>query len=348
MYPGEYQLVGSELSFFTRKLEAQLRFQRLPWRWHFKTHERTAELESRAGTHFVPLLITPENWVIHDTIALGPMLNDRHSDYSVLPQTPLQRASAFILEDTFNHWLGRSCIHSRWCYPKNVEWVGLRFAANTMLGRSIEQPLSDEELQQYANFGATIHQNFGKNVCEYNGVGPDQADAVKADFLLMLEALSQHFKQHKFLLGPRPCPADFALAGASKAHFICDPEPISWLGDYREMLFDYTERFYANEPIEAESWLANDQVPETLTVILDYIQRSYLQFATANIAAGSAGSKYYEYDFGFGPTKARTQRRLNKARLHVRDELNRLGADKHTAIMQLYGSRGILQHYLND
>ena len=29
MYRGEYQLIGSELSFFTRKLEAQLRFQRI-------------------------------------------------------------------------------------------------------------------------------------------------------------------------------------------------------------------------------------------------------------------------------------------------------------------------------
>ena len=30
MYPGEYNLIGNELSFFTRKLEAQLRFQRIP------------------------------------------------------------------------------------------------------------------------------------------------------------------------------------------------------------------------------------------------------------------------------------------------------------------------------
>ena len=32
MYQGDYRLVGNELSLFTRKLEAQLRFQRLPWR----------------------------------------------------------------------------------------------------------------------------------------------------------------------------------------------------------------------------------------------------------------------------------------------------------------------------
>ena len=40
MYQGEYQLIGSEMSFFTRKLEAQLRFQQVPWRYLFKTEER--------------------------------------------------------------------------------------------------------------------------------------------------------------------------------------------------------------------------------------------------------------------------------------------------------------------
>ena len=32
MYLGEYQLVGSEMSYFTRKLEVELRFQQVPWR----------------------------------------------------------------------------------------------------------------------------------------------------------------------------------------------------------------------------------------------------------------------------------------------------------------------------
>ncbi|MEH6590682.1 MAG: glutathione S-transferase family protein [Halioglobus sp.] len=347
MYQGQYTLIGSEMSFFTRKLEAQLRFQRLPWRWQFKTQQQTAELETRAGTHFIPLLQTPDNWLIHDTISIGPLLNSRYSDRKVIPDTPLQRASCFILEDAFNHWLGRSCVHSRWCYPDNVNWAGPRFAANMMLDRSIDEPFSDQELEQFSAVGPAMYEGFGKNVCEYNGVGPEQSEAVKADFTLMLAALATHFKHNNFLLGARPCLADFALAGASKAHYICDPEPISWLGEYSDMLYDYTGRFFGSDPIEAGEWLPNDKVPETLSVIVDYIQRSYLPFATANIAAGLAGEKYYEYDYGFGPTQARTQRRLNKARLHVQDELERVDADSHNAIAELYGTRGILQHYFS-
>lgn len=346
MYQGEYTLIGQELSLFTRKLEAQLRFQRLPWRWKFKTQERTAELEARVGTHFVPVLETPDNWMIHDTISIGPMLSSRYPEYSAVPETPLQRTSTYILEDFFNHWTGRSCIHSRWCYPDNVAWVGLRFASNLMLDRSISEPLSDAEQQQFSGVGQMMYEGFGKNVCEYNGVQAEHAEAVQADFALMLDALAAHLEHNEFLLGPRPCLADFALAGASKAHYITDPEPKSWLGRHQNMLVDYTERFFSDEPIAVADWLPDDQVPESLQVLLDYLQRSYLQFATANIAAGLAGEKYYEYDYGFGPTRARTQRRLNKARLHVQSELMRIDAASNKAIEALYGSRGILPHYL--
>jgi hypothetical protein len=216
-----------------------------------------------------------------------------------------------------------------------------------MLDRSIDAPLTEEELATLSGVGQMMYQGFGKNVCEYNGVGPDQGESVKADFTLMLEALDKHFEHNDFLLGPRPCLADFALAGASKAHYITDPTPVSWLGQYRDMLFDYTHQFFIEGQISDRDWLPDDQVPETLTVVLDYLQRSYFQFAHANIAAGLSGEKYYEYDYGFGPTRARTQKRLNMARLHVRDELQRAAAVADEGVRELFAGRGIMEHYLD-
>jgi glutathione S-transferase len=346
MYHGQYALIGTELSFFTRKLEAQLRFQQIPWQWNYKTLARSAEIEARTGTHFIPALATPEKWLIHDTIALGPLLNDRFAEQPVIPDTPLQRTCCFILEDAFNHWLGRTAVHTRWCYPDNVAWIGPRFAANAMLDRSIDVPFSEQELDDFATFADTIYQEFGKNACAFLGCPPEQEQAMRADFTLMLDALNTHFTANKFLLGDRPCLADFALAGASKAHFITDPEAVSWLGEYHGMLRKYTDQFFVDKPNNTGQWLADDEVPETLTVVFDYIQRSYLQYAIPNIAAGRAGEKYFEYNYGFGPTTARTQRRLNLARQHVGDELHRVGAETHKGIGKLFAGRGILEHYL--
>ena len=108
-----------------------------------------------------------------------------------------------------------------------------------MLDRSIDEPFSEQELEQLAPIGPMMYEGFGKSVCEVNGVGPDQAAAVQGDFKHMLDALCIHFADSDFLLGDRPCLADFALAGASKAHFVCDPEPESaYLQDLKRRLLN--------------------------------------------------------------------------------------------------------------
>jgi hypothetical protein len=84
-----------------------------------------------------------------------------------------------------------------------------------------------------------------------------------------------------------------------------------------------------------------------LAVVLDYIQATYFEFASANISAGLAGEKYYEYDFGYGTTRARTQKRLNMARLHVQNELLQAGAPDQEGIAAMFKNRGIIEHYLN-
>jgi glutathione S-transferase len=140
--------------------------------------------------------------------------------------------------------------------------VGLRFGANIiMMDRSIDVPLSGIEQEKLAPIGPMMFKNFGKNVCEVNGVGSDQAAAVRTDFKNMLDALVLHFANNDFLLGDRPCLADFALAGVSKAHFICEPEPESWLGEHRDMLHTHTKRFFSDWQEEFAPWPADDKVP---------------------------------------------------------------------------------------
>lgn len=346
MYQGSYELIGSELSFFTRKLEAQLRFQQVPWRYRFKTQERSAELEARAGTHFIPLLKTPDRWLLNDTISIGPLLNDRFSERSVIPNTPAQRATCFFLEDAFNHWLGKSCVHSRWCYSENVNWVGIRFGANLMFDKSIDAPLSKQEIEAVSSLGQMMKEGFGKSACEVNGVGPDAQQIVKADFQAMLNVLAEHFAHHEYLLGARPCLADFALAGAFKAHYTLDPEPRSWLGEHEAVLSDYKNRLFADSAPELQPWLADDQLPESLMPILDYLQTSYFDYAIANLKAVAADEKYVSFNYGgFGETQARSQRRLNLARLHVADELTRCDAKQNTAIQNTYSDTNILDYY---
>ena len=97
MYKGTYTLIGQELSMFTRKLEAQLRYQGIPYVWQYKTMASASEIEARAGTRFIPLLDTPDGWLLNDTISIGPMLHDRFGHQPVIPPSPNQRSLRIFL-----------------------------------------------------------------------------------------------------------------------------------------------------------------------------------------------------------------------------------------------------------
>ena len=322
MYRGEYSLIGSELSMFTRKLEAQLCFQKIPFKWRMKTAADTEAIQQRGGTRFIPLLETPDGWMIHDTIAVGPMLSDRFNEVPVIPATPTLRTLCFVLEDYYNHWLPRHALHSRWCYEDNVKVAGRGFGMNIVLGKSIEADLSAEEEKQVAEMGSFMRDSFGLFACGVQGAGVDQKEAVTADFQVMMTQLASHFKEHAFLLGDRPCLADFALAGTAKAHFLIDPEPRSWLKENESMLEDYVARVF-NSDHNGLNWNEGDKIPETLLPILEHAIKNYQAFALNSIKAAANGEKEFKLDLGYGEFTARSMKRLDKSRLHVQDEINR-------------------------
>ena len=340
MYKGVYTLIGQELSMFTRKLEAQLRYQHIPYQWEIKSQEKSAAVNARVGTHFIPILKTPDGWMLNDTISIGPFLHDRFNNCPVIPSTSAQRGACFVLEDFFNHWYPRHALHSRWCYPENVVITGQRFGNNVLLGKHIDAELSDKEKLQIKDFGEVMHSSFGAAACEVQGAGPEKSDAIKADFARLLNLLVDHLTNNKFLLGDRACLADFALVGPFAAHFLLDPEPRSWLGQHLQSMENYVDRVWSGAKSGAH-WKSNDQLPEGLLPIFDYAINHYQRFAAESISAAGRGEKFFELDLGDGPFTARSMKRLEKARIHVQDELLRAGSDKSSLC-----NCGVMSYYL--
>jgi len=341
MYRGTYTLIGSELSMFSRKLESQLRYQNIPYVWKYKTLAERSGIEKRAGTRFIPLLETPDGWLLNDTIAIGPMLSARFRESPVLPETPVQRAAAFILEDYLNHWFARHALHSRWVDLENAIDAGKKFGANNLLGKSIEDHLTGEEAERVAGVGPMMRDSFGLAACDVQGAGPDAALEVRQDFDTMMGLFRQHFAVHDFLLGDRACLADFAFAGPAKAHFIQDPVPLSWLAarGNEVMLRTFVDRIFEGAR-GGSAYLPGDEIPETLIPILEHARSNYHPFARASIGAAMRGAKTFELDLGHGAFTARSMKRLDKARLHVRDELLGLALEgsllERAGVLELY------------
>ena len=73
-------------------------------------------------------------------------------------------------------------------------------------------------------------------------------------------------------------------------------------------------------------WQADDFLPESLLPIFDHARNHYQVFARNSIETAAKGEKFFELNLGDGPFVARSMKRLEKARLHVADELKRCGS----------------------
>ena len=122
-----YRIYGGELSYFTRKLEAAMIFYGAPFEMLDKNEHDPREIEARSGTHQVPVLQTPENWMIGDTTPLMRLLDDRFPARRMFPKRPLG-ILVQVVEEYFDEWIARTMVHYRWHYPESAEFASLRMA----------------------------------------------------------------------------------------------------------------------------------------------------------------------------------------------------------------------------
>ncbi len=119
-----YTLYGWDRSYFTRKLDAALIFYNASYHLERITKENQSEIRFRAATHQIPVLHTPENWMIADTTPIMIMLDPRFPDRNLFPEGPLG-VLVHCLEEYFDEWIARTSVHWRWSYPENHELLSL-------------------------------------------------------------------------------------------------------------------------------------------------------------------------------------------------------------------------------
>jgi hypothetical protein len=101
----QYIVYGSELSYFTRKLEAALIFYGANFERRAKDPAIAADIEARAGTHQVPVLHTPENWMIADAAAL------LDASFAATPVSPA--CCGVMSSKSTDEWIARTMVHYR-------------------------------------------------------------------------------------------------------------------------------------------------------------------------------------------------------------------------------------------
>ncbi len=209
-----YVCYGNPYSYFTRKLELALRWYGADFEARPKSPDVSGHVEQRAGTHQIPVLRTPENWMLADTTPILDALDGRFPARRMFPGGPLG-VLVHVVEDWFDEWIARTAVHYRWNYPECAD-----FAAPAM-ARAV--------VGDHADHVAAVEgvlRGWGPRSVRATGVsGPGQQRAAEAEYERMLAALNEQLAHTRYALGDRPCAVDAVVMGGLVAHFAADPVP---------------------------------------------------------------------------------------------------------------------------
>jgi len=255
----QYTLYGSPASLYTGKVRAYLNYKNIPYKEVMSSLRVYKKIIiPKTGVRFIPVVATPKGEFLQDSSHIIDSLEARFPKRSVYPSGPRQALTARLFELFGDEWLRMPAMHYRWNFPDhNEEFILHEFGSSVM-------PWAPRFVQRW--LGQKVAAKFSGYV-EPLGINSQSIPAIEAWYEELLGQLNSHFEQHDFLLGSCPSIGDYGLMGPLYAHLYRDPYPGQLMKRIAPNVALWVERMNDSASVEG-SFLPNDEVPETLTPIL--------------------------------------------------------------------------------
>ncbi|MEO1321976.1 MAG: glutathione S-transferase N-terminal domain-containing protein [Pseudomonadota bacterium] len=266
-----YTLYGSEMSYFTGKARAYLRWKGIDFTEIAPTPEvMKSEIIANIGWPVIPVLKTPEGEYVQDTSDIIAHFERQNPQSPALPKLPLQLFVTFLMQLFADEWLTLPAMHYRWNH--NEEWIYGEFGKNAA-------PDGTPEEQYEA--GKKVGQRF-RSFVPMLGVTPETAPGVEKAYEQFLADFSAHLEKLPYLIGTRASYADFAMIGPLYAHQYRDKFTGEHMKRTAPRVAEYVERVIAGEGKTGEL-LPNDDIPKTLLPILKVALNEHVPVLAATI-----------------------------------------------------------------
>lgn len=275
-----YRLVAAEISLYSGKARAYLRYKGVAFEELFASRKVITEIvRPKTGLAMIPVLLTPAGEAIQDTTAIIDWIEARHPQRAVYPETPVLRLASLLLELYGDEWLLMPAMHYRWHYKrKNMKLVLTEFG-------QIVAPRLPAFLHPVA--GLPIAAFFGGNYGRALGINRTNRDAIERSYEAFLHDFDEHLAEHPFLLGSRPSVGDFGFMGPLYAHLYRDPAPGELMRRVAPRVADWVTRM--NDPVsgpkEHGEFAPDDEVPASLDPIFRRLFTELWPVVTATVAA---------------------------------------------------------------
>ncbi len=270
-----YTLYGAQISNYSAKVRSYLIFKRVPYQEVVASNEIYDRiLVPRVGFRMMPILRTPEGSFLQDSTDIIDFMELRFPEPPVYPTAPRQRLAALLLEAYAHDWVRIPAMYYRWAFPAdNRDYLAREF------GRMYE-PTAHPEAQERIGEASSA---WSRDRLPSLGVTPKTIPQFEAWTERLLRWLDHHFATHDYLLGARPCTADFTLMGPLYGHMYRDPHSTTLLRRVAPGVIRWVERMNS-APAQDGDYVADDRVPETLMPLLRHSFAEYVPVALDTIS----------------------------------------------------------------
>lgn len=257
------KLLGWDVSPYTTKVFAYFSYKHLPFDYRPPNAYLLAKkVQPAAGKMIMPTVFRPNGDVLQDSSAIIDIYESEKPENAVVPPTAKQACAALLVELFSDEFLPVAALHYRWNYAGNMTFILNEFGKSAL-------PYFPGFIQR------KVAKSFAGKMKGYLpvlGINESMRAPLEVEVEALLKKLDAHFAAHPFLLGSRPSIGDFSLYGQIYAHLHRDPDPKDLIKKYAS-LYRWMMAINENQYDTNGEWLPDDQVPDTLMVILQEIAR---------------------------------------------------------------------------
>lgn len=327
-----YTLYKLDISYFSGKLEAYMRYKEIPHKLVHCTLKDFHDIGRKTGTQKVPAIEMRDGKWLFDTTPMMQWLDREHPQPPVYPDDAALRFVALLIEDYGDEWLWRPAMWWRWV-PK---------ISRVTLGRNITRVYSKWlAIPLGFYFGRRqLHEwVFGDGVTQQN------SHQVRDMLFRELEFLEAVLDKQPFILGSHPSIADYGYYGSFFRHFGCDPISAEAVRRHGPNTYEWLARMWNAKHSKLPDnidwrWPSDAHWQPMLRRIVE----DYLPYLHQNALAFRDGVKRFDYqgdNFVFRGT-ATTNYRV-WCRQELQREFSLLSAEDQARVETLFAPVGGLQ-----
>jgi glutathione S-transferase len=267
------RVYGSKISYFTGKLESYLRYKGIAYERR-PSYRYQKQIRAHLGTTQMPAVELDDGRWMSDSTPIIQHLEREFPDSPVLPEDPVLRFIALLIEDYADEWLWRPAMHYRWNYRDD---------------RELLTGIIDDEQTGHVPLPRFIKRRFiarrqRSGFVIGDGVSGATWDHVESSYFAALDNMTRMLEGRQFLLGDSPSIADIGLMGPMLRHFSQDPTPVELMRDRAPAVYAWVARMWNAKASSASAvWL--DAVPEDAQPMLQEICETHLVQLAENAEA---------------------------------------------------------------